>query len=427
VTAGATNGYTVDNASRITAISDPGLAANSWTFGYDLLDRVNSGTSTATTRGYAYDPNSNRLTTTGTTASTETIAAASNRLSSTTGGLVRTYSYDATGNTLGYASNSYTFNQRGRMNQATVSGAATNYLYNAIGQLIQKSGNGGTTILMYDEAGNILGEYTGTGALVQETVWMGDIPVATLRPNGSTGCTSTVCIFYVHSDHLGTPRKVTRPSDSALMWRWDPDTFGSVAPNQNPGGVGTYAYNLRFAGQYSLNESGLYYNYFRTYDPQTGRYVESDPLGLGGGVNTYAYVEGNPVANTDPFGLSKTDRWFGFNNRNFQWWFHNCYKQRGDPDVASRAEMAEAFAEYQAAGSPPRGKCSNNDPPCPPKDSPVPVVPPVPVPVPAPAPNPEPEPEPLPLPLPRIPGTLPFFLNPCLFMPSLCSHLPSQA
>jgi RHS repeat-associated protein len=299
-TAGATNGYTVDNASRITAISDSGLASNSWTFGYDPLDRVNSGTSSAITEGYSYDANSNRLTTTGAVPSTETIAVSSNQLSSTTGSMARTYSYDAAGNTLGYASNSYTFNQRGRMSQATVVGAATNYIYNALGQLIEKSGNGGTTLLMYDEAGHILGEYTGTGALIQETIWMGDTPVATVQPNGSS-----IAIYYVHTDHLGTPRKITRPSDNSLMWRWDPDTFGSVGPNQNPTGLGTSVYDLRFPGQLYLSESGLFYNGRRTYDPQTGRYIESDPIGLkGGSFSAYAYVSGNPLSFIDPLGLA---------------------------------------------------------------------------------------------------------------------------
>jgi RHS repeat-associated protein len=94
----------------------------------------------------------------------------------------------------------------------------------------------------------------------------------------------------VHNDQLGTPRKITQPSDNALLWRWDPDTFGSASPNQNPAGLGAFTYNLRFPGQYYLAESGLHYNYYRDYDPQTGRYVESDPIGLHGGLNTYAYA-----------------------------------------------------------------------------------------------------------------------------------------
>jgi RHS repeat-associated protein len=302
VTAAVTNGYTVDNASRITAISDSGLASNSFTFGYDLLDRVTTGTSTGKTRGYTYDANSNRLTTTGTTASTETISTTNNRLNSTSGGIVRTYGYDNAGNTTSYTGDSFTFNDRGRMSQAIVSGSATNYIYNALGQLVEKYGNGGTTFLVYDEAGHILGEYSSTGALVQETIWMGDTPVATLLPNGSS-----VTIYYVHTDHLGTPRKVTRPSDNGLMWRWDPDTFGSVAPNTNPAGLGAFNYNLRSPGQYSLNESGLYYNYFRTYDPQTGRYLESDPIGLAGGnYSTYGYAGANPISRKDPRGLVVT-------------------------------------------------------------------------------------------------------------------------
>jgi RHS repeat-associated protein len=110
--------------------------------------------------------------------------------------------------------------------------------------------------------------------------------------------------FYVHTDHLNTPRKIAQPSSGTLAWRWDADPFGTAAPNSNPGGLGTFIYNLRYPGQYYDSETGLNYNYFRDYDPQTGRYVESDPIGLqGGSYSAYAYADDMPTSIFDPLGL----------------------------------------------------------------------------------------------------------------------------
>jgi RHS repeat-associated protein len=102
---------------------------------------------------------------------------------------------------------------------------------------------------------------------------------------------------------------VTRPSDNKIAWRWDTDPFGTVAPNQNPQSLGTFVYNLRYPGQYYDSETGLNYNMARDFDPQTGRYIESDPFGLRGGINTYAYVAGRPIMATDPSGLFLCDDW----------------------------------------------------------------------------------------------------------------------
>ncbi len=217
---------------------------------------------------------------------------------------MRSYTYDAAGHTEGYGSLSFTYNNRGRM-EAT-SASSTDYLYNALGQMIEKSGTLGTTTFMQDESGHLIGEYDGSGNLIEETIWLRDIPVATLQPNGSGG----VNIFYIHTDHLNAPRKVQQPVTDALAWRWDTDPFGTAAPNENPSGLGTFPYNLRFPGQYYDAETGLSQNWNRDYDPVVGRYIESDLIGLYGGINTYAYVYDDPVGAFDPEGLVKRgDGW----------------------------------------------------------------------------------------------------------------------
>ncbi|KRW62034.1 hypothetical protein AO726_01015 [Pseudomonas sp. TTU2014-080ASC] len=106
--------------------------------------------------------------------------------------------------------------------------------------------------------------------------------------------------FYLHADHLNTPRLATNHAGQEV-WRWKSNAFGEGIAIETSGS-GLSAINLRFPGQYYDSESGLYYNYFRDYDPQTGRYVESDPIGLKGGLNTYGYAYQNPINNFDPDG-----------------------------------------------------------------------------------------------------------------------------
>jgi RHS repeat-associated protein len=98
-------------------------------------------------------------------------------------------------------------------------------------------------------------------------------------------------------------------SSGTFAWTWDRLDFGNNAPNQNPGGLGTFVYNPRFPGQLSDVESGLSYNMARDYNPVFGRYIQSDPIGLGGGINTYGYVAGNPLGYTDGLGLAETSGW----------------------------------------------------------------------------------------------------------------------
>jgi RHS repeat-associated protein len=158
-------------------------------------------------------------------------------------------------------------------------------------------------IFVYDLEGQLLGEYDQTGKALREYVWLDDIPVAVFMPDpaNASDANAAPLVFYIHADHLNAPRIVV-DQNGAKRWRWLAEPFGTTAPETNPDGLGAFTQNLRFPGQYADAESGLWYNYFRNYDSGTGRYRESDPIGLAGGMNTFLYVEGMPTAYTDPTG-----------------------------------------------------------------------------------------------------------------------------
>jgi RHS repeat-associated protein len=291
--------YDYDDAFRITDIADAGNAALSQSYGYDLLDRVTSATGTGLKQGWTYDANGNRLAQTGDEPSTYTVSSTSNRLTSISGAMTRSYVYNASGSITSDGTATFTYDDAGRLVSATKAGVTTTYSLNALGQRVRKTSGGTSTCFVYDEAGRLVGEYHDSGALIQETVWFGDIPVATIRPSGAS-----VELFYVHADHLNTPRRISRPSDNVIVWRWDSDPFGATVANEDPDGDSSqFVNNLRFPGQYYDAEAGMHYNYFRDYDPSTGRYVQSDPIGLAGGNNTYRYVRANPLSRVDPNGL----------------------------------------------------------------------------------------------------------------------------
>jgi RHS repeat-associated protein len=108
--------------------------------------------------------------------------------------------------------------------------------------------------------------------------------------------------YYLHTDHLDTPRIIT-DTQGNTVWQWDnSDPFGDNPPNENPSGLGIFKFDLRFPGQVFDKETGTHYNVNRDYDPAIGRYVQSDPIGLQGGINTYTYVGNNPISFVDPDG-----------------------------------------------------------------------------------------------------------------------------
>jgi RHS repeat-associated protein len=232
---------------------------------------------------------------------TLTVSPTSNQIASTSGTLSRAYGYDPAGHTTTLGAATFGYADSGRMTGASVTAGTVTYAVNALGQRVGKTTPAGTTLFAYDESGHLLGEYNAQGKLIEETIWLGDVPVATLQATSGGGTQ----LFYVHTDHLNSPRRLSRPTDNVVVWQWDSDPYGASSAEEDPDGDGVLTvYNLRFPGQYFDNESGLQYNYFRDYDSQTGRYVESDPVGIRGGMNTYSYANQNPLSYWDPNGLA---------------------------------------------------------------------------------------------------------------------------
>ncbi|SFF52438.1 RHS repeat-associated core domain-containing protein [Dyella marensis] len=271
--------YSYDPLYRLTGLKDAqGQAIEAYAYNKtgDRLSKVSNGLATGT---YGYQAGTHWLTSIGSSART----------------------YDANGNTTGSSTGGDTFgygyNDRNRMAVVQRNGQiVANYTYNAMGQRVTKAAAANQRFA-YDEGSQLIGEY---GATSRSYVWLDNLPVAVVDTTDTASIVS-----YVHSDGLNTPRVVT-DGTGATIWQWgyQANPFGEKTPS-----TAGMALNLRHPGQYYDAESGGYHNQQRDYDPATGRYRQSDPIGQQGGRNTYAYVAGNPLRYTDPTGTQATMPW----------------------------------------------------------------------------------------------------------------------
>ncbi len=170
------------------------------------------------------------------------------------------------------------------------------YGYNSFGERVKKivyeGGSRTVSFFLYDES-RMSAEINlrSSAAEIEEfnlTIYLGSAPAVYIASGD---------IYSVESDHLGTPYSVTDDA-GRTVWLAEYTPFGEATIVEQ-----TLTFNHRFPGQYFDAETGNHYNYLRDYDPEIGRYLSSDPIGLLGGPNTYLYAHANPLMFIDPLGL----------------------------------------------------------------------------------------------------------------------------
>ncbi|MDX1914883.1 MAG: IPTL-CTERM sorting domain-containing protein [Methylophilus sp.] len=301
-----------DENHNVTTITTP---QGTTSYGYDDLNRLNSEAGVVKTQSFSYDPNANR---TGSTSpldgsKTYTYTPNTDKLATING---QSITLDPAGNTLTARGYTYTWNQAGQLKTVSLGNTLlATYTYDYKGLRVLKTTTaaapqGVSTIeYSYDESDHLLSEIRHPNDNLYTYVWRDDIPVAVIihpaaqqLANPTQAISNADQIIYLETDHLNTPR-IGRDQSGKKVWSWESDAFGSTLANEDPDNDGhKVIINLRFPGQQFDQESGLHYNHHRYYDPQLGRYTNSDPSGLEGGLNSYGYANQSPLKYVDPNG-----------------------------------------------------------------------------------------------------------------------------
>ena len=198
----------------------------------------------------------------------------------------KSLSYDANGNLTGDGTNTYTWNTRNQL-MSIAGGSSGSFVYDALGRRESKTIGGTATNFLYD-------------GLNMEQELSGTTPTANYLTGANidevfSRTTSSGTQSYL-TDNLGSTLALTS-SAGAIQTSYSYEPYGNTTAS---GSSSTNA--LQYTGRENDGD-GLYYNYFRYYDPTIGRFISSDPIGLAGGINTYAYVLDDPFNAIDPVGL----------------------------------------------------------------------------------------------------------------------------
>lgn len=304
--------YSYDANGNITQLIDQ-AGSRDFAYTYDALNRILTDAHLGGYWGYQYDANGNRAALNLNAADPnaaangmvipQIYAADSNRQTSFMG---ISLDYDAAGNLIGTGGGvSLAYNDANRLATANNS---INYRYDALGRRTSKD-ESGSEQLVYLPNGHHLVQLQlnadQTYARMSEYIWLDDTPLARVETlYGSNNVVAGRRLHYIHADHLNTPRLLTDAGKN-IVWRWDSDAYGVASPNEDPDQDGMLTvFDLRFPGQLFDGTLLTHYNINRDYDPLQGRYLQSDPIGLAGGINTYGYVYGNPTNYFDRDGLT---------------------------------------------------------------------------------------------------------------------------
>ncbi len=156
--------------------------------------------------------------------------------------------------------------------------------------------NSGITVFSHKVKGLSIQGFTGSSfgsiTITENRKLSGEFKV-----KGIAGADIALSLYALHTDHLATIHAITDMAQNTV-WQGEHDAFGQTYPTTE-----TIDNPLHFPGQYFDAETGLHYNWHRYYNPATGRYISSDPIGLAGGLNTFGYVSSNPLSFIDPKGL----------------------------------------------------------------------------------------------------------------------------
>lgn len=291
------------NGRLIEATLGPATAiAGSYSYQYDADRRIiHAVTPDEGFFDYAYDFNGNRVSSRHNgVQSIYGYDLSSNRLASVgfpDSSAAESFGYDLAGNVTRRDGWSYTYDNAGKLVSAQ-GGDSVTYSTDGLGRRISANAGPDRTTYLYGTADRFLGHYGTKANDSYETVFVAGLPVALVSHGGEASMEP----FIAYTDQIGTIRSIA-DRQGAVVWAWGGEPFGSIEPTA-PDGSHRLEYSGRFPGQYVDRATGLFYNLNRDYAPMLGRYLQSDPAGLVGGPNTYAYVGGDPETRSDPDGRS---------------------------------------------------------------------------------------------------------------------------